>query len=56
VAFGSSASPGRSARTRRVFRGRGRDRAGRAATVYVTGVPDNRQHLIDAFVAAMCHR
>jgi D-alanyl-D-alanine carboxypeptidase len=54
VAFGSSASPGRSARTRRVFRGR--DRAGRAATVYVTGVPDNRQHLIDAFVAAMCHR
>ncbi|MFI7638723.1 serine hydrolase domain-containing protein [Nonomuraea sp. NPDC049400] len=34
----------------------GRDRAGRAATVYVTGVPKNRQHLIDAFVAAMCDR
>ncbi|MEV4173124.1 serine hydrolase domain-containing protein [Nonomuraea sp. NPDC049709] len=34
----------------------GRDRAGRAATVYVTGVPGNRQHLIDAFVAAMCDR
>ena len=34
----------------------GRDRAGRAATVYVTGVPDNRQHLIDAFVASMCDR
>ncbi|TMR94520.1 serine hydrolase domain-containing protein [Nonomuraea basaltis] len=34
----------------------GRDRAGRAATVYVTGVPENRRHLIDAFVAAMCDR
>ncbi|MFC4119917.1 serine hydrolase domain-containing protein [Nonomuraea zeae] len=34
----------------------GRNRAGRAATVYVTGVPANRQHLIDAFVAAMCDR
>lgn len=34
----------------------GRDRAGRAATVYVTGVPGNRQHLIDAFVSAMCDR
>ena len=34
----------------------GRDRAGRAATVYTTGVPGNRQHLIDAFVAAMCDR
>ncbi|MGV9377550.1 serine hydrolase domain-containing protein [Nonomuraea sp. NPDC003707] len=34
----------------------GRDRAGRAATVYVTGVPEKRQHLIDAFVAAMCDR
>ncbi|MCP2343927.1 serine hydrolase domain-containing protein [Nonomuraea roseoviolacea] len=34
----------------------GRDRAGRAATVYTTGVPENRQHLIDAFVAAMCGR
>ncbi|WP_345578398.1 serine hydrolase domain-containing protein [Nonomuraea rosea] len=34
----------------------GRDRAGRAATVYVTGVPGNRQHLIDAFTSAMCDR
>jgi D-alanyl-D-alanine carboxypeptidase len=34
----------------------GRDRAGRAATVYTTGVPKNRQHLIDAFIAAMCDR
>ncbi|WP_433518160.1 serine hydrolase domain-containing protein [Nonomuraea sp. CA-143628] len=34
----------------------GRDRAGRAATVYVTGVPAKRQHLIDAFVATMCER
>ncbi len=34
----------------------GRDRAGRAATVYVTGVPGDRQHLIDAFVVAMCDR
>ncbi|MFI6793974.1 serine hydrolase domain-containing protein [Nonomuraea sp. NPDC050383] len=34
----------------------GRDRAGRVATVYVTGVPRNRQHLIDAFLAAMCDR
>jgi D-alanyl-D-alanine carboxypeptidase len=34
----------------------GRDRAGRAGTVYVTGVPDNRQHLIDAFDAAICAR
>ncbi|MBT2231213.1 serine hydrolase [Nonomuraea sp. NEAU-A123] len=34
----------------------GRDQAGRAATVYVTGVPGKRQHLIDAFVAAMCDR
>jgi D-alanyl-D-alanine carboxypeptidase len=32
----------------------GRDGAGRAATVYVTGVPDRRQHLIDALDAAMC--
>ncbi|MGW2151729.1 serine hydrolase domain-containing protein [Nonomuraea bangladeshensis] len=34
----------------------GRDRAGRAATVYTTGVPKNRQHLIDAFTATMCNR
>ncbi|SDL82703.1 serine hydrolase domain-containing protein [Nonomuraea jiangxiensis] len=37
----------------------GRDRAGRAATVYVTGLADTpakRQHLIDAFDAAMCAR
>ncbi|GAA3664118.1 serine hydrolase domain-containing protein [Nonomuraea antimicrobica] len=34
----------------------GRNRAGRAATVYTTGVPKNRQHLIDAFIAAMCDR
>ncbi|WP_433345377.1 serine hydrolase domain-containing protein [Microtetraspora malaysiensis] len=37
----------------------GRDRAGRAGTVYVTGVadtPEKRQHLIDAFIAAMCDR
>ncbi|NUS05201.1 MAG: beta-lactamase family protein [Nonomuraea sp.] len=34
----------------------GRGRAGRAATVYTTGVPGNRQHLIDAFVAAICDR
>ncbi|MGW0806142.1 hypothetical protein [Nonomuraea sp. NPDC002799] len=34
----------------------GRDRAGRAATVYVTGVPRNRQHLIDAFVTTLCDR
>ncbi|WP_219463572.1 serine hydrolase domain-containing protein [Nonomuraea rhizosphaerae] len=34
----------------------GRDRAGRAATVYTTGVPRNRQHLIDAFTSAMCER
>ncbi|UBU08896.1 serine hydrolase domain-containing protein [Nonomuraea gerenzanensis] len=34
----------------------GRNRGGRAATVYVTGVPENRQHLIDAFITAMCDR
>jgi D-alanyl-D-alanine carboxypeptidase len=37
----------------------GRDRAGRAGTVYVTGItdtPEKRQHLIDAFDAAMCAR
>ncbi|MEV4458105.1 hypothetical protein [Microbispora sp. NPDC049633] len=34
----------------------GRDRAVRAGTVYVTGVPDNRQHLIDTFDAAICAR
>ncbi|TYB64238.1 beta-lactamase family protein [Nonomuraea sp. PA05] len=49
VYFGAGDMPGAA-----VFSGR--NRAGRAATVYVTGVPQNRQHLIGAFVAAMCGR
>lgn len=52
VYFGAGDMPGTS-----VFSGR--DRAGRAGTVYVTGVadsPEKRQHLIDAFVAAICDR
>ncbi|MER6944228.1 serine hydrolase domain-containing protein [Nonomuraea sp. NPDC000554] len=32
----------------------GRDRAGRAATVYVTGTPKNDQHLFAALDAALC--
>ncbi|MET7462629.1 serine hydrolase domain-containing protein [Nonomuraea sp. NPDC005501] len=32
----------------------GRDRAGRAATVYVTGTPKSDDHLFDAFDAALC--
>ncbi|GGT02188.1 serine hydrolase domain-containing protein [Nonomuraea spiralis] len=32
----------------------GRDRAGRAATVYVTGTPENDKHLFAALDAALC--